>query len=599
MKRLFFKIAAASVISAALMLVGCDFNNDSDDWSAEPPFTVTFDSAGGTEVPAQHLRWREKPEKPEDPTKEGYVFIGWYEENSIDPYNFNYAIERDVRLTAKWTTRDTYDFIEQIRTAKKPENSIKAAGQFNGDSMLLVRKTLLERQKGTSSGSVPSVLFMLDFSETTGLDVLPRNAFYGTLDNISFSGCLNLKGIILPETLTRIESRAFYGCSNLESIEIPDSVTEIGESAFNCKSIGSAAKLSEVRIGKGTQIIGDSAFYGCGALVSVTISEGSALSKIGREAFYDCSALESISLPESMKEIGDYAFKNCDSLKEVAVPSEVNEIGKYAFSNCRELSSAVLSGAKIGDHVFSECPALKKISISRNVSAISDYAFYLCTKLEEVTVPGSVKRIGKYAFAGTDTSIMTFSKLTISEGVETVDEGAFSNCRGLETAVISGTVTTIGKNAFQDCVSLKEIEIPDSVTELGSGAFRRCVSLSYVTFSGKPKLTEFSEGLFFGCSFTDIIIPASVREIGISAFNSCENLGTLHIPANVWRIGRYAFRNCTGLTKVTIESAGHTWYQTSNSNYTGGSKAYLTVLTNEGLIKQLTEHSMYFYYVEI
>ena len=42
-------------------------------------YTVTFDSRGGTDVPAQtDLMYGDLIAEPEPPTREGYVFIGWY-----------------------------------------------------------------------------------------------------------------------------------------------------------------------------------------------------------------------------------------------------------------------------------------------------------------------------------------------------------------------------------------------------------------------------------------------------------------------------------------------------------------------------------------
>lgn len=41
-------------------------------------FTVTFETDGGSQVPAQTCRYGELVRRPEDPVKEGYVFDGWY-----------------------------------------------------------------------------------------------------------------------------------------------------------------------------------------------------------------------------------------------------------------------------------------------------------------------------------------------------------------------------------------------------------------------------------------------------------------------------------------------------------------------------------------
>ena len=43
-----------------------------------PGFTITFDSKGGTDVPAHNQMYGQLLELPEPPTREGYVFVGWY-----------------------------------------------------------------------------------------------------------------------------------------------------------------------------------------------------------------------------------------------------------------------------------------------------------------------------------------------------------------------------------------------------------------------------------------------------------------------------------------------------------------------------------------
>ena len=50
-------------------------------------YTITFNSAGGTEFASQQVEEKNKVTKPADPTKEGYNFIGWYVGD--EPYNFD------------------------------------------------------------------------------------------------------------------------------------------------------------------------------------------------------------------------------------------------------------------------------------------------------------------------------------------------------------------------------------------------------------------------------------------------------------------------------------------------------------------------------
>ena len=69
-------------------------------------YTVTFDTDGGTSIPAQSVRSGGKAEKPADPTKSGYTFGGWYAEDTFTTaYNFATAtISADTTIYAKFTS---------------------------------------------------------------------------------------------------------------------------------------------------------------------------------------------------------------------------------------------------------------------------------------------------------------------------------------------------------------------------------------------------------------------------------------------------------------------------------------------------------------
>ena len=46
-------------------------------------FDISFDSLGGSEVDSQRLRYGEVIDEPKPPTREGYAFVGWYEDMSF------------------------------------------------------------------------------------------------------------------------------------------------------------------------------------------------------------------------------------------------------------------------------------------------------------------------------------------------------------------------------------------------------------------------------------------------------------------------------------------------------------------------------------
>lgn len=66
-------------------------------------YTVTFDSKGGTLVEAQEVKKNETATEPADPTREGYIFLGWYtSETSTVEYDFDTKVVEDITLIAKW-----------------------------------------------------------------------------------------------------------------------------------------------------------------------------------------------------------------------------------------------------------------------------------------------------------------------------------------------------------------------------------------------------------------------------------------------------------------------------------------------------------------
>ena len=71
-------------------------------------YQVEFDSKEGSGVPTQIVEWNQKAYKPENPTRTGYDFEGWYtsadggDTLSGSPFDFNTPIKAALTLYAKW-----------------------------------------------------------------------------------------------------------------------------------------------------------------------------------------------------------------------------------------------------------------------------------------------------------------------------------------------------------------------------------------------------------------------------------------------------------------------------------------------------------------
>ena len=100
MKHFVFSVCA--LLMGVLGFVSCSTEDD----PKEVLYTVTFNSCGGSEVKSQTVKPGELVVKPENPTKEGALFTGWFTSESYDKeWDFlKDAVNSDMTLYAQWNS---------------------------------------------------------------------------------------------------------------------------------------------------------------------------------------------------------------------------------------------------------------------------------------------------------------------------------------------------------------------------------------------------------------------------------------------------------------------------------------------------------------
>ena len=429
----------------------------------------------------------------------------------------------------------------------------------------------------------------------------------------SFKWCNTLKSIVIPDSVTEIESYAFYECSNLTSVTIGNKVTSIGDDAFRYCSNITSVNISDIESWCNIKFNNSSSnplqrecnLYIGGTLLTNLVIPNSVTS-ICDYAFCYCLSLTSVTIPDSVTSIGTEAFYFCKNLKSLTIGNNVTTIGNEAFLSCASLTNVTIGNSvtQIGDSAFACCDNLESVKIPESMVMVGETAFYLCENLRkfegkfasadgrclivdgvlnsfapaevtEYNIPYGVTTIGTRAFY----YCQKITKVTMPDSVTSIGDYAFQDCKNLSIVTIGNKVTTIGEYAFEYCTSLTSVIIPDSVTSIGSYALHSCMNLTNVVI-GK-NTTFLGQGVLYDCdNLTSVTMGDNVTTIEYNAFYDCDKLTTITIPASVTSIASYAFANCDKLTAIYCKSSTPTevsypqyWHAFDNNS--SGCKIYV------------------------
>ncbi len=375
----------------------------------------------------------------------------------------------------------------------------------------------------------------------------------GILHDLAFSSFSSLQQIEI-QGVTTIRQQVFLGCLNIKKILIPKSVTKIERGAFEGSSIDILAVEDQHPIYQ---------------VVDQTLVENRTL------IYYFPNKKDSIyNVPLTIDVIAKDSIQNNQHLKKIVFTNHVKQVEPQAIMDCINLESIELLTDKvstISSYFKGTLPKIKSIKVLSSV--IPHSAFAGLITLQKIEFGSKLEIIGDFAFADCESLLI----IKIPETVTLIGDFAFKNCKSITTIFVPDSVEKIGFGVFSGCVHLNTLTLPMRpkyvATELsmyggtfgslfgtfeyehGRAVEQKINHTTKRTYYFPKNLTAvrvtggmMALGAFSGMSFLKELLVENIQgDIGAYAFESCFALKSIVLNPSTKTIGKEAFKDCQEL----------------------------------------------------
>lgn len=348
-------------------------------------YTISFDSRDGSIVEPIAQAVGSNLTEPMNPTREGYVFAGWYNSvESVELLVFDVMPSNNITLYADWATEDL------VFTLINDDLEYEVSLQYDEDILSI---QIPKQHDGKPVTKIADYGLRGCYSVTE----LVYSSNISTFGTYAFMELEALTHFTISEYITEIGSALFYGCTKLEGILVDSN-------NLHFKSIdGVLFNLSEEKL-----ITYPSARLGTSYIINDNVLS------IEPYAFNKSLNLIDITIGNHVTTIKSHAFFDCWSLISIVIPDQVVSIELYAFRNCVELVNVTLGSGLTGidAYVFNRCISLHTITIPSNIEYIGYGAFYDCSSLSIVIIDKTssqgVITGGLFMFANTPSNLAIY-----------------------------------------------------------------------------------------------------------------------------------------------------------------------------------------------
>lgn len=154
--------------------------------------------------------------------------------------------------------------------------------------------------------------------------------------------------------------------------------------------------------------------------------------------------------------IGDDAFSHCPLLEALVLPATIESLGNNVFNYSRTLATINLPDGitSMGDSCVRNCDRLRSVRMPEGMDEVPPYFLSGSSRVRSLYLPEHLKVIRRDGLAGTG-----LDSISLPEGLEAVERGAFWACLSLKRVRIPASVNVMGDFIFWHCDSLRDVHV--------------------------------------------------------------------------------------------------------------------------------------------